>query len=251
MAAAGSRTSSGTRCGGRQINDQVEVLLPLACIDAARQPSNCTHRTVHAFLGNLQDWAKQLDYEESLRRQQQEGQLQQQQQQQAGGARQAGKPDGGGNKGFLSLTSRVDLNSMDVDLSEQLRVRKRSTEEASSSSPQPRAAARRPPVKYGSVPPTRVEQRSWERSGKYSRKVVAVAPVNEAEQVGRNSVRGAGMQPNQPRAAGGFISRMRSRSHAVPLLPCPAVTLFAADDPFFCRMRWLPRWLQSSSGMRS
>ena len=234
MAAAGSQTSSGTRCGGGQKNNSVEVMLPLACTNA---PRPCTHPTVHAYLGNLQDWAKQLDYEESLRRQQQEGQQQQQQQQQqqAGGAQQAGKPDGGGNKGFLSLTSRVDLNSMDVDLSEQLRVRKRSAEEASSSSTQPRPAARRPPVKYGSVPPTRVEQRSWERSGKYSRKVVAVAPVNEAEQVGGHFCAGvqACSQPS-PELRGGFASRMRSCSHAVVLWRCcnaPCITLCAADDP--------------------
>lgn len=132
-----------------------------------------------------QDWAKQLDYEEGLRRQQQEGG------QQPGGAQQQGgkqgpQQDASGNKGFLSLTSRVDLNSMDVDLSQQLRARRRSGGEASTSARQPRspAAPRRPPVKYGSVPPTRVEQRSWERSGKYSRKVVAAAPTNEADQVG-------------------------------------------------------------------
>lgn len=73
---------------------------------------------------------------------------------------------------------------MDVDLSERLRVRKKSGGEASSSAsssaPAPR---RRPPVKYGSIPPTRVEQRSWERGGKYGKKVVATAPTNEVDQV--------------------------------------------------------------------
>lgn len=74
---------------------------------------------------------------------------------------------------------------MDVDLSEQLRVRKKSGDEASTSAaPGAAPPRRRPPVKYGSIPPTRVEQRNWERSGKYSKKVVATAPTNEVDQVG-------------------------------------------------------------------
>lgn len=84
------------------------------------------------------------------------------------------------------LPLQVDLNSMDVDLSEQLRVRKRSSTQASTSAPAGQAAApprRRPPVKFASIPPTRVEQRNWERSGKYSRKVVAATPTNEVDQV--------------------------------------------------------------------
>ena len=124
-----------------------------------------------------QDWAKQLDYEESLRRQQEEGQAAAK-----GGAAAPGQP----TKGFLSLTSKVDLNSMDVDLSEQLRARKKNGSEAAApGAAAPRAPRRRTAPQFGSVPPTRVEQRAWERGGKFSRKVVAPAPTNEADQVRR------------------------------------------------------------------
>lgn len=133
----------------------------------------------------MQDWAKQLDYQERQRQKREE----EEKARKEGRVRPDEQPTG---KGFLSLTSKVDLNSMDVDLSEQLRVRKKSGSEASSSSRSGGASGaqqaqqrRRPPVKYGRDPPTRVEQRSWERSGKYSRKVVATAPTNEADQVGR------------------------------------------------------------------
>lgn len=122
------------------------------------------------FIWN-KDWAKQLDYQEAQRKQREEDERK---------AKEGAKQEG---KGFLSLTSKVDLNSMDVDLSEQLRVRKKSGDEASTSAaPGAAPPRRRPPVKYGSIPPTRVEQRNWERSGKYSKKVVATAPTNEVDQ---------------------------------------------------------------------
>ncbi|KAL4427151.1 hypothetical protein ABPG77_001155 [Micractinium sp. CCAP 211/92] len=124
------------------------------------------------FIWN-KDWAKQLDYQEAQRKQREEEERK---------AKEGAKQEG---KGFLSLTSKVDLNSMDVDLSEQLRVRKRSSTQASTSAPAGQSAApprRRPPVKFASIPPTRVEQRNWERSGKYSRKVVAATPTNEVDQ---------------------------------------------------------------------
>ena len=126
-----------------------------------------------------QDWAKQLDYEESLRKQQEEGE------------RLRAEGGGGGDgKGFLSLRSKVDLNSMDVDLSQQLRARKSSGAAASSSSSSSPAAPRQPrprqAPRFATVPPTRVEQRQWQRSDKFSRKVVAVAPTNEADQVRLN-----------------------------------------------------------------
>lgn len=122
----------------------------------------------------LQDWVKQLDYEESLRKQMAEG-------------KEGKDAQGGGDgKGFLSLTGKVDLNSMDVDLSAQLRARKKSGGEASPSQQQAQgkqAPRRRVAPKYDSVPPTRLEQRIWERSGKFSRRVVPVAPTNEVELV--------------------------------------------------------------------
>ena len=92
------------------------------------------------------------------------------------------------DKGFLSLTSKVDLNSMDVDLSEQLKPRKRSQESNKNPSKSGKIslAAKRAALAqqqqsqlqqrgggYAAVPPTRGESRSWDRSGRYARK----APV--------------------------------------------------------------------------
>lgn len=176
-------TRDVTKRGGRWESDFIwnKVRGSHTCSAAVALPSPTPlpHSTTTSLTPPLptpfpqaQDWAKQLDYEESLRKQQAEGRN--------GGAKQ--QP----GKGFLSLTSRVDLNSMDVDLSEQLRARRKSGGDASPSStatPNTAPQRKRQPVRYGSVPPTRVEQRAWERGGKFSRKVVAVPPTNEAEQV--------------------------------------------------------------------
>ncbi|KAL4854162.1 hypothetical protein ACK3TF_005015 [Chlorella vulgaris] len=140
------------------------------------------------FIWN-KDWAKQLDYEESLRKQQEEG-----------AAKKARGETGGTGAGYLSLRGKVDLNSMDVDLSKQLRPRQRDPRAAAASTAaanrSPPSGARRRPQeeaqqparrrrttvgKFANDPPTRVEQRIWQRSGKYSRKVVAVNPANEAD----------------------------------------------------------------------
>ena len=189
----------GEAAGSSSRAEKVACLCLAPVVPRARRPRRAlhilpaSHATAHPpSLPSLlvllaQDWAKQLDYEESLRKQQEEGE------------RLRAEGDGGGDgKGFLSLRSKVDLNSMDVDLSQQLRARKSSAAAASSSSSSP-AAPRQPRPRqapwFATVPPTRVEQRQWQRSGKFSRKVVAVAPTNEAEQV---------------------------RYHCLPALPCPA-----------------------------
>ena len=123
------------------------------------------------FIWN-KDWAKQLDYEESLRKQQAEG---------------ADKSEAATGKGFLSLGgAKVDLNNMDVDLSEQLRARKKSGSQASGSggAAVQRSPRRRPKpaAKFAAQPPTRVEQRAWARGGKYGVKVVAISPSNDVDQ---------------------------------------------------------------------
>ncbi len=107
----------------------------------------------------------QLDYEESLRKQQREGS--------ESGSEQEDGP------GKLRLVSKIDLNSMDVDLSAQLRPRKKPAAAAaavSKAAARPAAGSRgagagatRP--RAGTNPPTRLEQKGWERSGKFSRKV--------------------------------------------------------------------------------
>ena len=118
----------------------------------------------------------QLDYEESLRKQQQEEGSGQQQE-------QADSP------GKLRLASKVDLNSMDVDLTAQLLPRRKPTEKAAAGSGGA-AGSRRAANGTGrggsrariamSNPPTRLEQKAWERGSKFSRKVGC---VHEAQDI--------------------------------------------------------------------
>lgn len=111
------------------------------------------------------NWKDALDYEESLRKQVEEGR------------REAAAADtaGGDGKGFLSLTSKVDLNSMDVDLSQQLKPRPKPEKSAGSGLQRPSSVGG-----YPAVPATRGEVRAWDRSGRYSRKVVAITPTEES-----------------------------------------------------------------------
>ncbi|EIE19145.1 hypothetical protein COCSUDRAFT_59628 [Coccomyxa subellipsoidea C-169] len=92
--------------------------------------------------------------------------------------------------GGLSFSRVADLNSMDVDLSEQLRPRK-SQEPSQQATPSSRsgtsaaasvAAQRRILYERGrqkagfeNVAPTQGESRRWERSGRFSKKVVSTA----------------------------------------------------------------------------
>lgn len=196
-----------------------------------------------------QDWAKQLDYEDSLRRQQAEGQA----------AAKGGAAPGQPSKGFLGLTSKVDLNSMDVDLSEQLRVRKKSGGEAAPSGQAPRVPRRRAPPKFDSVPSTRVEKRAWERGGKFSRKVVATAPTNEADQV----LQGGALSVGDGRCSCSKNSKTIQRLVAglggcSPLRPASLLHALQPNNVYNNpppapphRMRWLPRLRRSGSGMMS
>lgn len=120
------------------------------------------------FIWN-QDWKAALDYEEDVKRQIEEGRRE--------AAEGAGSTNG---KGFLSLTNKIDLNSMDVDLSAQLKPRKKPEKETSQTAPskqQPRGARPPPSGGYPTVVPTRGETRAWERGGRYGIKVVATPPT--------------------------------------------------------------------------
>jgi ATP synthase protein I len=123
-----------------------------------------------------------LDYEESVKKLIEEGRKEKA----AGKGGNATTADG---KGFLSLTSKVDLNSMDVDLSAQLKPRSRDPSSSQQQQQQRRgsntrtaaaAAAAAGEAGYPRVPATRGEVRAWDRSGRYSRKVIATPPL-EAE----------------------------------------------------------------------
>ena len=108
-------------------------------------------------------------------------------------AAEAGRSgEGGGyHKGFLRLGSKAQLNDMSVDLSEQLRVRKKSGAQASSSThaggalPTTQRTSR---PRYASIPVTRVEQRAWERGSGYSKRVMPVAPTNEVDEAAQAAV---------------------------------------------------------------
>lgn len=134
------------------------------------------------FIWN-QNWKDALDYEESVRKLIEEGRKEK-----AAGITNGGA--GADGKGFLSLTSKVDLNSMDVDLSAQLKPRPRNLTSSSSSQGDQRrlvrtsAAAAAAGGDYPRVPATRGEVRAWDRSGRYSRKVIPTPPTEaEAEEV--------------------------------------------------------------------
>jgi ATP synthase protein I len=94
-------------------------------------------------------------------------------------------PNGGpgaDGKGFLSLTSKVDLNSMDVDLSAQLKPRppkpnQGQQQQRRRSSAKTAAAAAAAEAGYPSIPATRGEVRAWDRSGRFTRKVVPTPPT--------------------------------------------------------------------------
>ena len=125
------------------------------------------------------NWKEALDMAEDVRRQVEEGRREKANQTQDG-------------KGFLSLRSKVDLNSMDVDLSSQLKPRRQAGGDGAGGAEGNRPAGG-PRPKAGSVsqagyaanPGTRGELRAWDRSGRYSRKPVAVtsstAAASEAE----------------------------------------------------------------------
>lgn len=127
------------------------------------------------------NWKDALDYDEGLRKQVEEGKR-------TAEASANGKtPPGAGGKGMLSLTSKVDLNSMDVDLSAQLKPRKKpdsgsvATRATTGSAPKPRGPR---PGGYPAVPATKGEVRSWTRSGRYSRKAIkVVSSAAEEEEI--------------------------------------------------------------------
>ena len=110
----------------------------------------------------------------------------------------AGSADGGSrDKGFLSLRSKIDLNSMDVDLSSQLKPRGEKEQKTSarpsdrdarrSLSAQRAALARQQQSQlqqrggsYASNPPTRGESRSWDRSNRFAQRA-AILPADDSE----------------------------------------------------------------------
>ncbi|KAK9818075.1 hypothetical protein WJX72_006729 [[Myrmecia] bisecta] len=123
------------------------------------------------FIWNT-NWQDKLNYEESLER--------------ARAAEEAQAPVQ--DSGFLSFSRVSELNSIKADLSEQLRRRQQDAQEASTSAPASQAA--RPRATY-SVPPTKGEQRRWDRTSKFGRKVVAPTPPSPVEEQRLAAVRAA------------------------------------------------------------
>jgi ATP synthase protein I len=129
-------------------------------------PTKRGGRWVSDFVWN-QNWKEALDIQDDVRRQVEEGRR---------AAAEGANADG---KGFLSLGTKVDLNSMDVDLSAALRRRpeKEAEEKARRAAGAAAAEARRRGAPaaggYAANPAFRGETRQWDRSGRYARKVVA------------------------------------------------------------------------------
>ena len=117
------------------------------------------------------NWQEALQIQEDVRRQIEQGRKE-----------AAEKGNSGDGKGFLSLTSKVDLNSMEVDLSEQLKPRQKSQNDSSTITVGQEASRMRRPSTidgYPAVPATRGEVRAWDRSGRYSKKVIATPTTAE------------------------------------------------------------------------
>jgi len=148
------------------------------------------------FIWNT-NWPEQLDYEESLRKQVAAGEAEKDSDISSDDKFKSSLASTGTNtqkKGFLSLASKVDLNSLDVDLSDQLKARKPTIAEAAAAlvasagpaasintSKLSSAAAQRRKKYFAESPPTRLEQKVWERSNKFSKRVVAPPPANPTE----------------------------------------------------------------------
>lgn len=99
------------------------------------------------------------------------------------GRREAAEGPDADGAGFLSLTSKVDLDSMDVDLSAALRRRpeREAAEAAKRAAAAAAAEARRRGAPstggYAANPAFRGETRAWDRSGRYAKKVIAPPTV--------------------------------------------------------------------------
>lgn len=88
------------------------------------------------------------------------------------------------SRGFLSLSQKVDLNDMSIDLSSQLKVKKQEQQKQNSRGQhtnEPKQALRRPATSstqgYPAVPPSRIESKSWGRGARYAINPVAPPPT--------------------------------------------------------------------------
>jgi len=124
------------------------------------------------------NWQDALDYDEALKKQVEDGRKE----------RKGGADTG---KGYLSLRNKVDLNSMDVDLSAQLKPRrKQQTGESEKNEGRVKSSAAAAAGRtrgsprvggYPAVPATRGEVRTWDRGGRYARKPIALTPTAAEE----------------------------------------------------------------------
>jgi len=146
-----------------EVDPTVPVRSPMAFVE---QP-DFTKRSgrFHSDLVWNTDWGAQLDREEAERQRRKEYKIR-------------APPDAVGG---LGLARKLDLNSMDVDLSQQLKRRKVGlAERVASIDPtfDPLAPQRKPTV----YKPTQADSRRWERGGKFSTRAVAI-PLTGEEQI--------------------------------------------------------------------
>jgi ATP synthase protein I len=127
-----------------------------------------------------QKWAEGMDYNAGVARQQDAAR----EARRSGSApapprgvlRPGGAPE---ERGALSLATKVDLNSLDVDLSAALRPRAPPKARAADSDA-PRRGILPQSGAYAAAPAFRGETRAWDRGGKFARRPVAPAPTAAA-----------------------------------------------------------------------
>jgi len=128
---------------------------PLAGVDSADLTKR-GGRYTSDFIWNT-EWAKQLDYQQELEK-----------------SRELQNKEAAAQSGGLSLSRRAELDSIDVDLSDELKASKPLSVPVINVRP-------KKVMKEVYAPPSQGEARRWARSGRFSKRVMKVASSEEDE----------------------------------------------------------------------
>jgi ATP synthase protein I len=112
-----------------------------------------------------QNWKEALEYQDEVQRQLSAKEMKEQDD----------------SRGFLSLSQKVDLNDMTIDLSSQLRPKQPPNKEKEENKIKSQKSISQ--QGYPTIPPSRIESKSWGRGARYSINPVAPPPsAGEAEE---------------------------------------------------------------------
>lgn len=114
-----------------------------------------------------QNWKEALEYQDEVQRQL---------------SAKENRQEGEDSRGFLSLSQKVDLNDMSVDLSSQLRPKKTKLDKGKEGN-KTKSQKSNSQQGYPTIPPSRIESKSWGRGARYSINPAAPPPsAGEAEE---------------------------------------------------------------------